>query len=289
MNLHELLGTIQTGTIIDQNTQNYAVSISGWTFQVSKKEVTPGQTEIRGFVYQNSHQQLVLTSKIPEIGIGRYGLGEVVAVQPKLGVFLNIGLPDKDLVVSLDDLPELKSLWPQKGDHLLVTLSVDKKDRLWGKLADAHVIQQLSRPVDKKLQNKNLQALVYRLKLNGTYVLTNDYHLGFIHPSEREREPRLGELVQGRVIGMSFDHLNLSLKPRAYEEISDDAAMILEVLKRQPQHQLAFNDKSDPQAIKRYFGISKSSFKRALGNLLKRQLISQNKAGIQLTETASKS
>ncbi|UQS83726.1 CvfB family protein [Bombilactobacillus thymidiniphilus] len=287
MNLTNLLGTVQQGNVIDQNDDYYFVSIAGHTFQVDKKHVLDPKQVISGYLYENKAHNLVLTPDIPNVGIGRYGWGQVVDIRSDLGVFVNIGLADKDLVVSLDDLPEIKSLWPKKGDRLLLAVKLDHKDRMWGQLADANIFQQLSRQPQKTLQNKNVKATVYQLKMNGTFVLTNDYYLGFIHPSEREREPRLGEVVSGRVVGLSFNRVNLSLKPRGYEEISDDAAMILAVLQHQPNKSLNFNDKSQPEDIKRYFGISKSSFKRALGNLLKRNLIVQDKTGIKLIETAS--
>ena len=61
--------------------------------------------------------------------------GTVVKVQRNLGVFVNIGLPNKDVVVSMDDMPAMAELWPSKGDRLMVALSVDDKGRIWGKLA----------------------------------------------------------------------------------------------------------------------------------------------------------
>ncbi len=56
-------------------------------------------------------------------------------VRKDLGVFVDTGLPDKQIVVSLDILPEIKDLWPKKGDRLYIRLDVDKKDRIWGILA----------------------------------------------------------------------------------------------------------------------------------------------------------
>lgn len=56
-----------------------------------------------------------------------YGWGVVTEVRRDLGVFLDTGLPDKQFVVSLDVLPDLKELWPKKGDKLYVRLDVDKK------------------------------------------------------------------------------------------------------------------------------------------------------------------
>ncbi len=108
------------------------------------------------------------------------------------------------------------------------------------------------------------------------YILTDDLYIGFIHPSERFQEPRLGEKVVGRVIGVRPDGvLNLSLKPRSHEVISDDALMILTFLERANDHQIPFTDKSSPDEIKQTFGISKAQFKRALGHLMKQKLIKQ--------------
>ncbi|MBA1435270.1 DNA-binding protein [Lactobacillus bombi] len=277
-----MLGTIKTGKIVDQNEQYYFVSIAGFTFQLDKQEVKTDISEVQGFLYENQQHHLSLTTKIPQIGQFRYGFGEVVQVRTDLGVFVNIGLQDKDIVVSLDDLPELKSLWPKKGDRLFIAIKIDHKNRMWGQLATTDIFQQISRRPTTNLKNKDVTATVYRLKLSGTFVLTSDYYLGFIHPSEREREPRLGEVVQGRVIGSSFDHLNISLKPRAYEEITPDAEMLLAVLQHQPQGKINFNDKSSPEDIKQYFGISKGNFKRAVGHLLKKHLIIQDEDGIAL-------
>lgn len=282
MELQELLGTVQTGTINDQNEQYFFVGVAGFTFRLNKQELASSSSPIRGFLYENQNHQLVMTTKIPVSGCHRYGFGQVVDVRTDLGVFVDIGLQDKDIVVSLDDLPNLKSLWPKKGDRLLISLKVDKKNRMWGQLADGSVYQQISRPFPANWKNKNVTATVYRLKLSGSFVLTSDYYLGFIHASERQREPRLGEVVHGRVIGKSYDHLNISLKPRAYEEINDDAAMILAVLQHQPTKTLNFNDKSSPAAIKQYFGISKGNFKRAVGHLLKQKMITQDEQGISL-------
>ena len=191
----------------------------------------------------------------------------------------------KDIVVSVDDLPELPQLWPQKGDKLMIGLSIDAKDRMWGKLATPEMFQTISGMAKKNMQNKNVTATVYRLKLVGTFVITDDYYLGFIHPSEREVEPRLGEVVKARVIGVKDDGtLNLSTRPRAYEAISDDSQMILMALQHTSAKQLPFTDKSSPDEIKAYFGISKGQFKRAVGHLMKAGLVKQADGFLILNE-----
>ncbi len=242
-------------------------------------------SSLKGFAYINDNHQLQLTKKVPKVQVDRYAWGTVVSSRKDLGVFVDIGLPNKDIVVSVDDLPELPQLWPQKGDKLMIGLSIDAKDRMWGKLATPEMFQTISGMAKKNMQNKNVTATVYRLKLVGTFVITDDYYLGFIHPSEREVEPRLGEVVKARVIGVKDDGtLNLSTRPRAYEAISDDSQMILIALQHTSAKQLPFTDKSSPDEIKAYFGISKGQFKRAVGHLMKAGLVKQADGFLILNE-----
>ena len=215
-----------------------------------------------------------------------YGWGVVTEVRRDLGVFLDTGLPDKQFVVSLDVLPDLKELWPKKGDKLYVRLDVDKKDRIWAIPAEPEVFQKLSGPAYDNMQNEKLRAIVYRLKLSGTFVYLPDNNmLGFIHPSERYAEPRLGEEVTARVIGYrAVDRtLNLSLKPRSFEMLENDSQMILTYLQSNGGF-MTLNDKSSPEDIKATFGISKGQFKKALGGLMKAKKVKQDALGTELID-----
>lgn len=273
------LGTVITAIMIDENDDDYFVQKDGVTYRLRKSEPEKALHiggQVRGFVYENNDHQLQMTLKIPTVMVDHYGYGKVVSVRRDLGVFVDIGLRNKDIAVSLDDLPTLKQLWPQTGDLLMISLTVDHKDRLWGQLADEAIYEAISNRARPDLKNADMYATVYRLKMAGTLVLTDDYYLGFIHPSERDQEPRLGQHVKVRVIGVSeYGSLNLSMKPRAYEAISDDAQMLLAMLEHAKLHQLPYTDKTDPAVIREALGISKGQFKRAVGNLLKRNLVEQ--------------
>lgn len=277
--LQDLLGRNITATVIDENQDYVFAQQAGQTFRLAKKELNKLPkigAQVTGFAYKNENHQLQLTKNTPKSGIGKYAWATVVKVQRGLGVFVDIGLENKDIVISLDELPELSELWPKRGDRLMVALKVDAKGRIWGDLATEEMFRAVSVKANQKMLNKNVTATVYRLKMVGSYVLTSDYCLGFIHQSEREQEPRLGEVLQARVIAVRDDGtLNLSLRPRAHEAISDDAQMILVALQHSPDKSLPFCDKSDPQAIKVYFGISKGQFKRAVGHLMKANLVYQ--------------
>lgn len=287
--MNSALGKVVSAVMIDENDQDYFVQPdrNGQTYRLPKAESLQqlhigGQ--VQGFVYENEDHQLQMTCQhIPTVQVDHYDYGTVVSVRRDLGVFVDIGLPNKDIVVSLDDLPELKHLWPQPGDRLLMALRVDDKDRIWGQLADDQIYQTISNAPSKRAMNRDVMATVYRLKLNGTHVLTDDYQLGFIHPSERDQEPRLGQRVKARVIGLSsHGSLNLSLKPRAYQAIGEDAAMILTMLKHDLNQRLPYTDKTDPQVIRQVFGISKGQFKRAVGHLLKAGLVEETNGQLLL-------
>ena len=275
--MNHLLATVISGLVIDENEKYYFVQKEGHTFRVYKEElVTSIGQMVEGFTYLNQKQQLAMTTKIPKVRQGHYAFSKVTEVRKDLGVFLDIGLPDKEMVLSLDELPTLTNLWPKVGDELLIGLRVDDKARIWATLADEKIFKAMSRKANESMQNQNVQARVYRLKMAGTYVLTQDFYLGFIHPTERYAEPRLGELVDARVIGLREDGvLYLSMKPRSYEAISEDAQMILAYLNQSASKSMPYTDKSSPEEIKQLFGISKGQFKRALGHLMKQNLIEQ--------------
>lgn len=283
--MNQLLGRQITALVTDENDTFYFVQKEGLTFALPKSE-GPQQVGdmVSGFAYVDMKQKLRLTTKAIESTCQSYGWGEVINVRRDLGVFVDTGIPDKEIVVSLDILPELKELWPKKGDKLYITLEVDSKDRIWGIPAEPAVFQKLAGHAYDNMQNQNLRAIVYRLKLSGTFVYLPDNNmLGFIHPSERYQEPRLGEEVTARVIGFrEVDRsLNLSLKPRSFEMLENDAQMILTYLESKGGF-MTLNDKSSPEEIKAVFGISKGQFKKALGGLMKAKKIKQDELGTEL-------
>ncbi|MGT2907054.1 RNA-binding virulence regulatory protein CvfB [Streptococcus dentiloxodontae] len=283
--MNKLLATTITGLVTDENAQFYFIQKDGLTFALAKEEGTHELgSMVAGFAYTDMKQKLRLTTKTVEATATSYGWGEITEVRRDLGVFVDTGLPDKQIVVSLDVLPELKELWPKKGDKLYVRLDVDKKDRIWAIPADQEVFQKLAGPAYDNMQNQTWPVIVYRLKLSGTFVyLPENNMLGFIHPSERYTEPRLGEVVSARVIGYrAVDRtLNLSLKPRSFEMLENDAQMILTYLETNGGF-MTLNDKSSPEDIKAVFGISKGQFKKALGGLMKTKKIKQDASGTEL-------
>ncbi len=111
----------------------------------------------------------------------------------------------------MDDLPREKERWPRRDDRLLVRLETDEKDRIWAKLADENIFDQLAANFPRGMNNANVFATVYVTREIGAFVLTSDYYLGFVHESQMPRPMRLGEQFTGIVVGGSqYGRWNLS-------------------------------------------------------------------------------
>lgn len=287
--MKNLLGTIVTGMITDKNEKNLFAQKEGTTFKVVDEDVENYEIGdmIEGFAYVNQKDDFVMMTEIPSVHTEAYGWGEVVAVQHDLGVFVDVGWIGKDLVVSLDDLPPMMTVWPRKGDRLLLTVTADEQDRMWGKLAPVDVFLEDFKAGQESMHNADVSGTIISALKAGSYVALEDGYMAFVHPNERDEEPRLGQHVEGRVIGLRDDDvLYMSLLPRAYEVLDEDASMLFEVLKRADNYRIPYHDKSKPDDIREYFGISKGQFKRAVGRLMKENIVKQDKEGTYLTEEA---
>ncbi|WP_078427087.1 S1 RNA-binding domain-containing protein [Alkalihalobacterium alkalinitrilicum] len=236
-------------------------------------EITEGDT-VKVFLYNDKEGRLTATMTIPKIQIGEYDWVEVVDINPRLGVFVNIGI-QKDILVSVDDLPAFKTVWPKVGDQLLITLKLDYKGRLLGQLITEEVVEEIEKAASFDMDKQQISGRIYRALKVGSFMLSDDGYRCFIHESQRRKEPRLGELVTGRVIDVKEDgSLNVSLLPLKQESLGEDAETIYAYLERNGG-KMPYTDKSEPGDIRLDFGMSKAAFKRALGRLMKEKKVEQ--------------
>src|SRR5699024_12809087 len=62
--------------------------------------------------------------------------------------------------------------------------------------------------------NEQVTGRIIRVDREGAVIYTDDGYRGFIHNTEREKEPRLGQSMTGRIIEVKEDgSLNISLLP----------------------------------------------------------------------------
>lgn len=229
--------------------------------------------ELSVFVYKDSENRMIATTKQPKITLGELALLRVVD-NSRIGAFLDWGL-DKDLLLPFKE----QTYQVSKGEICLVALYVDKSGRL---CATMNISKHLSSKSPYK-GNETVQGTIYKLHEDiGAFVAVENKYQGLIPKKELHGDLKWGDRVEVRIKKVQEDgKLELSLRKEAYNEIDSDAQKILERLIAKGGR-LALSDKSDPEDIKREFQISKNAFKRAVGRLFKERKIVITEDGIEL-------
>lgn len=224
--------------------------------------------KVEVFLFVDSRGRLTATTTIPKAQVGIYDWVPVADVKEGVGVFLDIGI-SKDILLGEEDLPVVKSVWPQKGDLLYITLRVNRNNMIYARMATDPVIQDISVKATRSAFNQNVHGYIYRTARVGSWIITAEGYKGFIHESQRRIEPRIGQKVEGRIIDVKPDgSVNISLLPRKQEALDEDAEKIMNYLELR-NGAMPYHDKSMSEDIQERFGMSKGSFKRALGRLMK--------------------
>ncbi|KGR75525.1 CvfB family protein [Ureibacillus sinduriensis] len=229
---------------------------------------------VKVFLYADRRGDLQATSAIPAILQGEYGWARVIKVT-KEGAFVDIG-SSREVLVKAEDLPPIQSVWPKVGDHLFLTLRTDRNGDLFGRLITEEKVNELYEGAYEDMHNKNIKARPYRLLPVGSFLLgiEEPYRI-FVHNTEMEAEPRLGQEVEVRIIAVKEDgSLNGSMLPRKHERLGQDAEAVYAYL-QSVGGKMPFGDKSSPEEITEMFHMSKGAFKRALGTLMKAGKIKQ--------------
>ncbi|WP_428911349.1 CvfB family protein [Niallia sp. Krafla_26] len=276
MAIQEFIGKVVSLNVARQTEFGYFLTDGTEDVLLHKNEVERELEEdesVEVFLYTDSKGRIAATTTIPTVTVGTYNWATVSDTKPGLGVFLDIGI-QKDMLLGQEDLPVHKSVWPVEGDRLFITLRVNKNHRIYVKTATDPIIEENSIKASRDSFNKTVHGFIYRTAKVGSWIFTAEGYKGFIHESQREVEPRLGEKVEGRVIDVKEDgSINVSLLPRKQEALDQDAEKILSVL--EGRGAMPYWDKSMPEDIQDKFNMSKAAFKRALGRLMKEGKIYQ--------------
>jgi hypothetical protein len=239
--------------------------------------VEPGDT-LDVFIYLDSEDRMIATRKKPLAQVGELAYLKVVE-KSTVGTFLDWGL-EKDLFLPFSE----QHYRIDEGKSYLVGIYLDKQGRPCATLR----VEKFLRTDSPYKQNDIVDAVVYSTKRDiGSFVAVNRRYAGFIPEQDAFFPIKVGAHLKLRVAKVLDDgRLTLSTRQLAHQQMRDDAAMILEFMRRN-EGSLPLNDKSHPGAIKRYLRMSKKAFKRAIGRLLKAQQIEQTEWGIRLVEGRS--
>ena len=241
-----------------------------------KKQVPEGTGEgdvLTVFIYKDSSDRLIATTREPVAELGQLAVLKVAAVG-KIGAFLDWGL-EKDLL-----LPFREQTAPlKKGDQILVALYIDKSQRL---CATMKVYERLRTDSPYKVDDQ-VEGIIYELSDNfGVFVAVDNLYSALIPKREAFGKLRVGDRVKARVVKVKEDgKLDLSVREKAFLQMDADADLIM---KRMEEYggSLPFTDKADPELIKKEFDLSKNAFKRAIGRLLKEGKIEIREKSIEI-------
>ena len=228
-----------------------------------KKEV-PEMAEtgmvIEVFLYKDSRDRLIATTREPKLEVGGLAVLEVKEVG-KIGAFLDWGL-DKDLLLPFKQ----QTRKVREGEQYLVALYIDKSSRLCATMKVYHYLQTRS-PYQI---GDSVEGRVYEISQNfGAFVAVDDKYTALIPAREVPVEVKPGDRIRARVTGVKEDgKLDLSIRDKAYLQMDEDAEYVMQVIE-EFEGVLPFDDRVSPDIIKREFGLSKNAFKRAVGRLLK--------------------
>lgn len=229
--------------------------------------------KIEVFLYKDSKDRLIATTKTPLLLMGEVKALTVAQVG-KMGAFLNWGL-EKDLFLPFRE----QTRKVKEGEECLVALYVDKSSRLCATMKVYHYLSQSS-PYKK---DDRVEGVVYEISDNfGAFVAVDNQYSGLISKKEFFGNVKVGDKISARVVSVKEDgKLDLSIREKALAQILIDAEKVLKVIESF-DGALPFNDKANPEVIKRELQMSKNEFKKAVGHLLKAGKIEITEKSIRL-------
>lgn len=221
---------------------------------------TKAGDELTVFIYKDSKDRLIATTREPMLQVGQTAVLKVSQVT-RIGAFLNWGL-EKDLLLPYHE----QTTRMQEGKDVLVALYIDKSQRLCATMKVYHYLSTRTPYV----VGDQVKGRVYEISGNfGVFVAVDDKYSALIPAREAAGKYRPGEILDLRVTEVKEDgKMNVTDRQKAYLQIEEDAESVLSVI-NEFAGVLPFDDKASPEVIKREFGLSKNAFKRAIGHLLK--------------------
>ncbi|HTA82995.1 MAG TPA: S1-like domain-containing RNA-binding protein [Bacteroidia bacterium] len=226
------------------------------------------------FIYLDSEDRLIATTEQPIAQVGDFALLECVSVN-SIGAFLDWGLM-KDLFVPFREQRQKMEV----GYAYVVYIYVDEQtNRIVG---SAKVEDYLDLAPHNFTEGQEVDLVIYNQTDIGFKAIINNTHTGVIYTKDVFREVERGEKTKGYIKKIRADNkIDLIIDKPGYEKVDEVSKKILEKLKEQ-QGFIPLVDKSPAGEVYDMFGISKKTFKKAIGGLYKSKLITIEENGIKL-------
>jgi predicted RNA-binding protein (virulence factor B family) len=169
------------------------------------------------------------------------------------------------------------------GAEYLVYIYLDKQTE---RIAATEKFEWLLSNDDLTVKEMDLvDLLVYRRTDIGYLCIINSKHTGVLHHNEIYRSIGVGDRFKGYIKKISEDNkIDVAAGKPGYQRVDDESQKILNLLNENNGF-LPYHDKSDPELIYEFFGMSKKTFKMTTGKLFKERKILFEKEGIRLAES----
>jgi len=230
--------------------------------------------EVDVFIFKDSDDRIAATLIPPIAKVGDVAYLKVVD-NTDIGSFVDIGLT-KDILV-----PFKEKTYPIfRDEKYLFYIYLDKSERI---AATTDIDLHLATDHVYKIGD-TVNGIVYGFQTNNSAMICVDkkYAAVILH-NEYYSELKEGDTLEGLRIIKIYEDGKLGLTPRQErkDELNDLEKKIVNYLEGADGF-MRFNDKSDPKDISILFNSSKKNFKRALGVLMKKDLITQDESGTYL-------
>lgn len=226
------------------------------------------------FICNDSEDRLIATTQNPYAVAGDFAFLKVVSVHAAIGAFLDWGLP-KDLLVPFKE----QNVRMKEGERHIVRVYVDASQRI---VASAKLDQFLNQKPSPYEVGQAVTLLICSETDLGYKAIINNASWGMLYFDGIFTPLKKGQHTKGYIQKIRPDHkIDLCLQKPGYEKVGGVTATILRVLKSEGGF-IAITDKSPPEIIVRTFHVSKKTYKKAVGALYKKRLITIEPKGIRL-------
>ena len=238
-----------------------------------QKEEMPLGALLNVFIYTDSEDRPVATTKLPYAKLGEYGYFTVVDYK-SYGAFVDWGLP-KDLFVPLSQQKEYFNI----GKKYILRICLDEQTkRLYG---TQKIGKYFNRDMKGLHPNKEMQVLIIAKTPLGYKVVADNQYEGMLFDNEIFEETNIGDTKKAYIKTVRKDgKLDLALQPLGKKAKTDEAQQKILQLLAENKGRLPFTYKSDAQEIQNMFQLSKKNFKHTLTALIESNQIILEEDGI---------
>jgi predicted RNA-binding protein (virulence factor B family) len=232
--------------------------------------------DLEVFIYLDNEERLVATTLTPLVQVGQFACLEVAWVN-EYGAFLNWGLM-KDLFVPFRE----QKMKMQVGKKYVVHVHLD--DESYRIVASAKVDRYLSKEKATYEPGQEVDILIWQKTDLGFKAIIENQYSGLLYESEIFQPLRTGMTLKAYVKQVREDgKIDLILQKPGQAKVEDFSNTLLEYI-REHGGRTPLNDKSPAEEIYDTFGVSKKTFKKAVGDLYKKHLVVLTEEGIVISD-----